>query len=185
MFGRIYIPLLRAEVAAARLEAVLSSDPGVEALWRAEASIAEAVASVGMEDIKILEGDLLVKIAENRTTMLDSRGVETAWSVLRFLRAPGDIIAEPIETVRRIERVCGNQPSENEYPVSDDEILEIFDAIKGLEDVPVAASIRASAIYGILTQRRSPAVERLIFCAVDAALRGRARAPRYEAEDAE
>lgn len=183
MFGRVHLPILRAEVAAARLEAAISADPDLEALWRAEAAIVEAVASVTMEDVKILEGDLLVSIAENRALDIDARGVGTAWSVLRFLRAPGDVLADPVAVIRRIEAACGKTPEED-APVSDEEIRWIADAIRGMEEVPVAAALRASAIYGMLTMRRAPAAERLLFCAVDAALRGRAgrRAPRDEAD---
>lgn len=81
--------VLAAEVRASRIEGHLAADPVIAAQWRSEAAVAEAAASIGLEDLRLSETDLLVRVSENPETHADVRAIEDALSVLRFLRAPG------------------------------------------------------------------------------------------------
>ena len=177
------VTFVRAEVLAARLEATARAEPEVGNLWRSEITLAEAVASVGLEGFRISEGDLLPRIALNGGQDADPAGAELALSLIPLLKAPGDPLARPVETIRRFERALGtgmriDLPEEAEAQrLSDAEIERLF---AGLDsgDMPILAAARAAAGYAALSQRASPVIERLIFMSVDSSLRGRARLPR-------
>ncbi|MGX9857072.1 hypothetical protein ACR03S_16820 (plasmid) [Limimaricola variabilis] len=171
---------LRAEVLAARLEAMTRAEPEVGNLWRSEIALAEVVASVGLEGIRISEGDLLPRIALNGGQNADPTGAELALSLIRVLKAPGDPLARPVQAVRRFERAAGtgkgsslttgNEPAGQR--LDDAEIEGLFAGV-GAGDMPILAAARAAASYAALSQRANPIVERLIFMAVDSSLRGR------------
>ncbi|WPY96913.1 hypothetical protein T8T21_19685 (plasmid) [Limimaricola variabilis] len=171
---------MRAEVLAARLEAMARAEPEVGNLWRSELALAEAVASAGLEGIRISEGDLLPRIAQNGSQDTDPTGAELALSLIRVLKAPGDPLARPVQTMRRFERAAGTGMKPGMDPgdelegqrLDDAEIEGIFAGV-GPGDMPILAAARAAASYAALSQRANPIVERLIFMAVDSSLRGR------------
>ncbi len=172
---------MRAEVLAARLEAMARAEPKVGNLWRSEIALAEAVASAGLEGIRISEGDLLPRIAQNGSQDADPTGAELALSLIRVLKAPGDPLARPVQTVRRCERAAGTGMGPGVDPDDELEGQRLDDAeIEGLfadlspGDMPILSAARAAACYAALSQRANPIVERLIFMAVDSSLRGRA-----------
>ncbi|PSK81564.1 hypothetical protein CLV79_11532 [Limimaricola soesokkakensis] len=180
---------MRAEVLAARLEAMARAEPEVGNLWRSEIALAEAVASAGLEGIRISEGDLLPRIALNGSQDADPTGAELALSLIRVLKAPGDPLARPVQTVRRFERAAGTGMGPGVDPDDEPEGQRLEDAeIEGLfadlrpGDMPILTAARAAADYAALSQRANPIVERLIFMAVDSSLRGRA-ARRADPED--
>ncbi|MGR3590964.1 MAG: hypothetical protein ACU0BO_03210 [Limimaricola soesokkakensis] len=172
---------MRAEVLAARLEAMARAEPEVGNLWRSEIALAEAVASAGLEGIRISEGDLLPRIAQNGSQDADPTGAELALSLIRVLKSPGDPLGRPIQTVRRFERAAGSGTGPGVDPNDEPEGQRLEDAeIEGLfadlrpGDMPILSAGRAAAGYAALSQRANPLVERLIFMAVDSSLRGRA-----------
>lgn len=177
--GSAVTTFLRAEVLAARLEAMARAEPAVGNLWRSEIALAEVVASVGLEGIRISEGDLLPRIALNGGQDADPTGAELALSLIRVLKAPGDPLVRPVQTVRRFERAAGtgkgadltmgDEPAG--HRLDDAEIEGIFARV-GAGDMPILAAARAAASYAALSQRANPIVERLIFMAVDSSLRG-------------
>ncbi|MGR3592026.1 MAG: hypothetical protein ACU0B9_12350 [Limimaricola soesokkakensis] len=172
---------LRAEVLAARLEAMARAEAEVGNLWRSEIALAEAVASAGLEGIRISEGDLLPRIALNGSQDADPSGAELALSLLRVLKVPGDPLVRPVQTVRRFERAAGTGmgpglalDDEAEGQRLDDAEIEGIFAGLGAGDMPILSAARAAAGYAALSERANPIVERLIFMAVDSSLRGRA-----------
>lgn len=171
--------ILGAEIMAARIEAALDADPVIAAHWRAEAAIAEAVASIGLEDVRISEPDLLVRIADSRSAGTDSRAAEDALSVLRFLRAPGDPGTEPkavldrISDLSRREDMAAWNPDEG-LNLSEDEAASIFSHCEGR--MPLIEALRAAALYGAISERMSPVGERLVFVAAEHLSRQRAAA---------
>ncbi|SLN72291.1 hypothetical protein LOS8367_03696 [Limimaricola soesokkakensis] len=172
---------MRAEVLAARLEAMARAEPEVGNLWRSEIALAEAVASAGLEGIRISEGDLLPRIALNGNQDADPTGAELALSLIRVLKAPGDPLARPVQIVRRFERAAGTGMGPAVDPDDEPEGQRLDDAeIEGLfadlspGDMPILSAARAAAGYAALSQRANPIIERLIFMAADSSLRGRA-----------
>ena len=172
---------LRAEVLAARLEATARAEPEVGNLWRSEIALAEAVASAGLEGIRISEGDLLPRVALNGNQDADPTGAELALSLVRVLKAPGDPLRHPVQTVRRFERAAGTgmgpgvDPDDAPYGhrLDDVEIEGLFAGL-GLGDMPILTAARAAAGYAALSQRTNPIIERLIFMSVESSMRGRA-----------
>ncbi|PHP26370.1 hypothetical protein [Limimaricola cinnabarinus] len=180
---------MRAEVLAARLEAMARAEPEVGNLWRSELALAEAVASAGLEGIRISEGDLLPRIARNGGQQADPTGAELALSLIRVLKAPGDPLKQPVPSLRRFERAAGTgrgpglgtQDDAEEQPPDDAEIETLFAGL-GPGDMPILTAARAAAGYALLSRRANPIIERLVFMAVESALRGRAMAG-IETED--
>ncbi|MCZ4260876.1 hypothetical protein O4G76_08495 [Limimaricola sp. G21655-S1] len=171
---------MRAEVLATRLEAMARAEPAVGNLWRSEIALAEAVASAGLEGIRISEGDLLPRVALNGSQDADPTGAELALSLIRALKAPGDPLTRPVQTVRRFERAAGTGTGPGVDPADEPEGQRLDDAeIEGLfadlrpGDMPILSAARAAAGYAALSQRANPLVERLIFMAADSSLRGR------------
>jgi hypothetical protein len=181
--------LIGAEVAAARIEAILLADPDLGLLWRAQAALSEAVRSLALEDVPLREGDLVVRLSENRTGDLDARGAETAAAALRMLRHPRDILAEPVETVRAIEAALAPAAVDGSGArdihaeadrLADAEIREIVADLRERPVSPVLGALRAAAAYGSLTGRRAPMAERMIFVAAEGALRRDREVPMVE-----
>ena len=172
---------LRVEVLAARLEAMARAEPEVGNLWRSELALAEAVASTGLEGVRISEGDLLPRVAQNGSQDADPSGAELALSLIRVLKAPGDPLARSVQTVRRFELAAGTgrgpgvDPHEEfqGHRLEDDKIEGLFAGL-ATGDMPILTAARAAAGYAALSQRANPIVERLIFVSVDSSLRGRA-----------
>lgn len=172
---------LRAEVLAARLEATARAEPEVGNLWRSELALAEAVASAGLEGIRISEGDLLPRVALNGGQDADPTGAELALGLIRVLKAPGNPLRHPVRSVRRFEDAAGTGMGPGVNPddephghrLDDAEIESLFGGL-GPGDMPILSAARAAAGYAALSQRANPIVERLIFMSVDSSLRGRA-----------
>ncbi|WP_027234436.1 hypothetical protein [Leisingera caerulea] len=163
--------VLAAEVRASRIEGHLAADPVIAAQWRSEAAVAEAAASIGLEDLRLSETDLLVRVSENPETHADVRAIEDALSVLRFLRAPGDPANEPLSVLDRIARLSARAETYEPLPEVDDEMVQVFARCRGR--APLLEAIRASAHYAALTERRSPVAERLVFAAAEHLSRSR------------
>ena len=181
---------IRAEVLAARLEAMARAEPEVGNLWRSELSLAEAVATVGLEGARISEGDLLPRVALNGSQDPDPTGSELALGLIRVMKAPGDPLMRPVETVRRLERAAGSgmgpgidsEKAPEGHRLSDAEIEGLFAGIvQG--DMPILTAARVAAGFAQLSERANPIIERMIFMAVESSLRGRAAARSPGAED--
>ncbi|MBM9595076.1 helix-turn-helix domain-containing protein [Roseitranquillus sediminis] len=180
---RMHLALLRAEVAAARIEALTLAEPETGRLWRTEAAFAEAVRSVALEDVRLSESEIVMRLAMNRTEEIDARGAELAGQILDVLRAPGDVLGDPVAAIRRIERAAapiGVAPDTTER-LGDAELQALATGLGDWLEMPVAAGLRAAADYARRSGRRSPAAERLVFMAVESAARaqlaGQGRAP--------
>ena len=168
--------LLRAEVLAARIEATARAEPELGALWRAELVLAEAVASAGLEGVRIREDQLLPRVAANGGQAAEPGAAELALGLLQALKAPGDPLADPVSLLRRFERLAGAAPDPDMPRPDDATLAALFAAIRP-GDMPILTAARVAAGYGRLTRRASPAVERLLFMAVEGRLRGQPGGP--------
>ena len=181
---------IRAEVLAARLEAIARAEPEVGNLWRSELALAEAVATVGLEGVRISEGDLLPRVALNGSQDPDPTGSELALGLIRVMKAPGDPLRDPVATVRRFEMAAGSgmgpgiDPDEEPegHRLSDAEIEGLFAGIvQG--DMPILTAARVAAEFAQLSERANPIIERMIFMSVESSLRGRAAGRSPGSED--
>lgn len=172
---------LGAEVRAARIEAALDTDPRVGQQWRAEVGVAEAVCSVGLEDARISAPGMLQRIVQNRIGELDTAAAETALAILRFIRSPFAGQGGGPGCMERIMRFCPSpEPGEAPWPPSE-ELAGVFDHCLGR--APILEALRASGVFGLMTGRRAPVSERLVFMAAEHLSRGRsphAAVPRRE-----
>lgn len=166
------IDILDIEVAAARIEAVLNHDPSIGRLWRAESAIVEAVRSVGLEDIRIRESDLLMRMSENATVDIDARGVESAYATLRGLNRAG-ATRDPAGLILSIETQVMAEIDQTYGAVSltRAELDEILALGRAPCLSPLIGALRSSARYALITERQSPMLERLVFSIVEAGLR--------------
>lgn len=181
--SKMHLALLRAEIAAANIAARMATDFRLGRLWRAEAAFAEAVNSVGLEDIRMMEGDLIAKLTTHLTVDHgDPRGVELASSILRLLKAPGDPLSDATAVIRRIEQGVSplGQSRSIEDVLEEEEFQQIGDAAKAWRGAPIAGALRAAAEYATRSARWSPAAERLIFTAFEGALRAEMMGLRHE-----
>ncbi|ETX13575.1 hypothetical protein OCH239_09860 [Roseivivax halodurans JCM 10272] len=164
---------LGTEVAAARIEAALGVDPEIAAQWRSEIGVAEAVASVGLEDVRLSEPDLLIRVSENPGTGIgngvEARAVEDALAILRFIRAPGDVASAPADVLDRIDRLAMRGEGDSDA-IPGSELADIFSVCRGR--APILEAVRAAADYAWRTDRRSPVAERMVFMAAEHAARG-------------
>ncbi len=160
---------LGVEVSAARIEAALALDPEIATQWRSEIGVAEAVASVGLEDVRISETDLLVRVSENTGEGIEARAVEDALAILRFIKSPGDAAARPDEVFDRIDRLA-MRGGESEGAVPGQELAPLFDHCRGRS--PILEAVRVASGYAWATNRRSPVAERMVFMAAEHTSRG-------------
>ncbi len=138
---------------------------------------------MALEDVRLSESEIVMRLAMNRTAAVDARGAELAGQILDVLRAPGDVPGDPVAAIRRIERAAapiGVAPDPTERP-GDAELLALAEGLGPWLEMPVAAGLRAAADYAVRSGRRSPAAERLLFVAVESAARaqlaGQGRGP--------
>ena len=68
--------LLRSEALAGRLEGILLADPALARLWRMEASLLEAAASVGLEGERISTPGMVLRLTGNMAIEEDARAGE-------------------------------------------------------------------------------------------------------------
>lgn len=171
---------MRAEVLAARLEALARAESAAGNLWRSELAMAEAVASAGLEGLRISEGDLLPRVSMNGGQEGDPVEAEFALGLLRALKSPGDPLSDPVGCVRRFEEIAGTgmEPdlSGEEHAaghrLGDEELDEIFGGLQD-GDMPIVSALRVAGQFAARSERANPVVERLIFMAVEGALRDR------------
>jgi hypothetical protein len=154
--------IVRTEVRAARIEGMLQADPVLAGLWRTEIAILEAVASVGLEDVRISEGDLLLRISESRSAGADVRAIEDALAILRVLRLPGDPMRDPERVLVRIwEGAMRSDGSGFEAPFRPEEAAGLFSGLEGA--MPILDALRVAGRFALLSGRQSPVAERLVF----------------------
>jgi hypothetical protein len=185
--------LLRAEVMAARIEGICRADPALGSLWRAEGVVAEAVATVGLEGVRIEAWDFLPRIAFNGGVALEqgyaeTMEVERALRALRILKAPGDPFRDPVGSLRRIESLGGSNslsdpsdpfvdadgPVEERSPreprIPDEEVAGLLAACHAA-DSPILAALRSASAYRLAVPGGEPVVERALFVMMEGALR--------------
>ncbi|WP_341212008.1 hypothetical protein [uncultured Limimaricola sp.] len=174
------LDLLKVEVLAARIEAFGRADPDAGNLWRSEMAVAEAVASVALEGRRVSEADLLPRVAGGGAGGAATRGDpvagELALGLIRALKAPGDPIARPDDTIARLVRRAGGlSTAEQGVAAGDDSLASgaFGTALAALRpnDPPILAALRVSAAYGRTSGRANPMVERALFMAVEGARR--------------
>lgn len=165
--------LLRTETLASRLEGILLADPALARLWRMEAALLEAAASVGLEGERISTPGMVLRLTGNMALEEDSRAMEMALRILGFAKRPGDPFGAPVETIRRIERAAVplGYARDATDRLEDGELLRVVEAGRAWAHVPILAGWRAAADYAFRSRRESPAAERLVFMAVEGAAR--------------
>ncbi len=173
--------LLRAEVLAARLEATARAVPVLGQWWRAELALAVAVASAGIEGTRVSEAHLLPRVAAHGGQGPEPRAAELALGLMRAIKAPGDPLADPVRVLRRFERLAGAAPDPGATGSEDADLAALVADIHP-GDMPVLTAARVAAGYGRLTGHASPAVERLLFMAIEGRLRGRPGGLESEAD---
>ena len=186
--------LLRAESLAARIGAACQAEPALGRLWRAESVVAEAVASVGLEGVRIDAHDLLPRVAMNGGLTFDPDYVETldverALRAMRLLKRPGDPLRDPVGAVRRLERLgvaseletvlerSSDEERVPREPVLTDQEIEALMRCVGPSDPPILGALRVAAAYREAVPGAEPMVERGLFVAVEGALRQEAMLP--------
>lgn len=182
--------LLRAESLSARIEAACRAEPELGRLWRAESAIAEAVASVGLEGVRIDAHDLLPRVAfNNAASDVEPWDAERTLKVLRILKAPGNPFADPPGIIRRMESLLGprtgvawadlEEPEEGRGVrrplVPEEELPGILQAAHP-SDPPILGALRAVTAWRERAGRVEPLFERSLFAAVEGAFRGMAAA---------
>lgn len=165
--------LLRSEALAGRLEGILLADPALARLWRMEASLLEAAASVGLEGERISTPGMVLRLTGNMAIEEDARATGMALRILAVAKRPGDPFGTPIETIRRIEAAAMpfGQPIDETDTLKDSELPRVVEAGRAWAHVPILAGWRAAANYAFRSRRTSPAAERLVFMAVEGAAR--------------
>ena len=161
--------ILAVETRAARIEAALDASPALSQQWRAEVGVAEAVASIGMEDVRLVETDLLHRIFENGKDGVDARAAEDALGVLRFIRAPGGGSEEPAKIIDRILQIARPARADDQMP-SGAELGGIFRHCSGR--APILEAIRAAGSFALMTGGENPLGGRLVFMAAEHLSRG-------------
>ena len=167
---RLGLDILELEIAAARIEARLEMNADLAGLWRMETCLMEAVASVGLEDIQIQAHDLFARLSLSNAAWVNPRGADMAQSILLHLRRSS---LDDFETaIRSLEKDF--HPSRvlvKDYrPVNHDVIVKMGEILEtGMS--PFLTALRCTSLYALASERASPAVERLLFCFCDNALR--------------
>ncbi len=179
--------LIALEATAGRIEGIFSARPDLARLWRMQAALVESVRSVSMEDIHIHEGDLILRLVENRAdTAENARGVDAARDSLAVLRAPGSVVDDPERVVARVCRASvriedvaqgGTVPR---LGPSDAERIRAS-AVAGA--TPFLSALRAAVTFRLITESWSPSADRLIFIAAEHSVRQMETRPWTEAQD--
>lgn len=165
--------LLRSEALASRVEGILLADAHLARLWRTEAALLEAAASVGMEGERISTPGMLLRLTGVLAIDEDVRSAEMALRLLSVMKRPGDIFGSPVENIRRIEAAASpiGQERDKSDRLEDRELALVAREGEAWADAPILAGLRAAASYALRSRRESPAAERLIFMAVEGAAR--------------
>lgn len=165
--------LLRCEALASRIDGILLADPDLARLWRTEAALLEAAASVGLEGERISTPGMVLRLTGALAIEEEARSTEMALRLLSVMKRPGDIFGSPVETIRRIEAAASpiGQERDKSDRLEDRELTLVAREGEAWADAPVLAGLRAAASYAFRSRRESPAAERLIFMAVEGAAR--------------
>ncbi|MHA3979310.1 hypothetical protein ACW9UR_16660 [Halovulum sp. GXIMD14794] len=169
--------ILKAEIAAARIEGILLADPALARHWRTGQIFVEAAASVGMEDIRLSEAAIMMRLTSNRTQDIDARGAEQGRRLISVMARPPLLATDPEAGMRRIEAAASpvGQRTPFEDRLESDEYAGLVARALALEETPVIAGLRAAAEYALRSRRTAPAAERLLFMAVESEARARSR----------
>jgi hypothetical protein len=165
--------LLRCEALASRIDGILLADPDLARLWRTEAALLEAAASVGLEGERISTPGMVLRLTGALAIEEEARSSEMALRLLSVMKRPGDIFGSPIDTIRRIEAAASpiGQERDTSDRLEDRELALVAREGEAWADAPILAGLRAAASYAFRSRRGSPAAERLIFMAVEGAAR--------------
>ncbi len=165
--------LLRCEALASRVDGILLAAPDLARLWRTEAALLEAAASVGLEGERISTPGMVLRLTGALAIEEEARSSEMALRLLSVMKRPGDIFGSPVETIRRIEAAASpiGQERDKSDRLEDSELALVVSEGKAWTDAPILAGLRAAASYAFRSRRGSPAAERLIFMAVEGAAR--------------
>lgn len=149
------------------------ADLALARLWRMEASLLEAAASVGLEGERISTPGMVLRLTGNMAIEEDARATEMALRILAVAKRPGSPFSTPVETIRRIEAAATpfGQPIDETDMLEDSELPRVVEAGRAWVHVPILAGWRAAANYASRSRRTSPAAERLVFMAVEGAAR--------------
>lgn len=173
----IIFSILRLESLAGRVEGIFAADPELALMWRVQAALTEACRSVGLEDIHVFEGDVISRPLENRATDAEgARGAAAVAELLRVIVAPGDIRADPEFVLGRCWRAAVNDDAAS--IASDATPIDLAEIAKRIQldlhgaPTPFVGALRASIIFRLMSDSRSPSADRLVFMAAEHALRG-------------
>lgn len=178
--------ILAAETAAARVEGALNADEDLSRLWRTEAALLEAAASVGLEGERISPAGMVMRLIRASALEEETRAAEMGRRMLAVAKRPGDILRAPVETIRRIEAAAApvGSPRSGEDILEDAELELVVAASEDWLDMPILAGWRSAAAYAHRSRRQSPAAERLVFLAIEGAARGLGRRLPAQGDDA-
>lgn len=174
----LLVTMLGAEGGLARLEGLLAGDSRLAKLWSSQAILVEAVRCVSLEDVRIRESDLFLRVSSGRTTEIDARGAETAMNIMRLLQRSPDITSDPAGVIRMLERELRLRPPsidpDERYPMeglSDSTLNEVVEEGRAYKHTPVIAALRVATRYSRETDGISPPLERVVMALVDSTLR--------------
>ncbi|MSU90883.1 hypothetical protein GE300_14875 [Rhodobacteraceae bacterium 2CG4] len=181
MSGRASNPgvprILRAEIAAARIEGILLADPALARHWRTGQAFVEAAASVGLEDIRLSAAAIMMRLTSNRTQDIDARGAEQGRRLIAVMARPPLLAADPDAGLRRIEAAAS--PVGHRTPFEDRlegaEYAGLVARALEADTTPIIAALRGAAEYALRSRRSAPAAERLLFMALESEARARSR----------
>ncbi len=167
--------LVTLEANAGRIEGIFSARPDIGRLWRIQSALVEAARTVALEDIHIHEGDLVLRLAENRATSAETaRGVDAARDNLAVLRAPGSLLDDPERAVARACRASVRMRDVSygeEFPKLGPEDIQSLRTIVKEGPTPFLSALKATIQFRKLTESWSPASDRLIFVAAEHSVR--------------
>jgi DNA-binding Lrp family transcriptional regulator len=184
MSESLVLSILKIESRAGRIEGLFAADPELARMWRAQAALTEACRSVGIEDIHVFEGDVIIRHLENR--MVDAegaRGTAAVGELLRVIVSPGDLARD---TERVLSR-CWRAAVSLEEGVSPDRPDMAERIRRDIDEAPTPylGALRASITHRMMTESRAPSADRLVFMAAEHTIRGGAASRDLDADHPE
>lgn len=155
------------------MDGILLADPDLARLWRTEAALLEAAASVGLEGERISTPGMVLRLTGVLAIEEEARSSEMALRLLSVMKRPGNIFGSPVDTIRRIEAAAApiGQERDSSNRLEDEELALVVRDGEAWAEVPILAGLRAAASYAFRSGRESPVAERLVFMAVEGASR--------------